>query len=503
MQKKLLAVAVLSAFAGGASAQSANVTLYGTAFAHFESAQATGADSSTAASLGGAAFTSSVRTTGAAANAGTGSVLGQGYTATPGDLSSRWRTTGSGSNFGLRGTEDLGNGLSAWFQYELSTAAALGSQGNAVTSIGGFQGATLRNSAIGLRSNTWGTLFTGAWDTPINTHYLNGNLVPRLGVINTYASQAGFFGALPILGGGSYSATSVITACSGIGVAAFIAGSGTACLNAAMQVDRRQTNTIQWWSPNWNGIEIRAHFSPTTEQWPASANNQAVIAAAGPNAPATIKPNIWGGSLGYSNGPLWVGVAYERKNDLLAAAVRTAGGITLGNNAGTAMSLKTDMSGSKDDAWRISGRYKFALGGGSQLGIGARWERLRYTMNYANAPVAGTSDLTGITSTKWNLSGSFETGAHSVELQYFKAKEIELASTSAVGATPTGGAGTGAKRITLGYNYSLSKRTNFQAHVSQTTNDNNARYVGGVFFNLGALSGADPRYYGIGMSHTF
>ena len=57
MQKKLLAAAVLSAFAGVASAQSANVTLFGTLLGNFEIADATGADSSAAA--GGS--TSSVR----------------------------------------------------------------------------------------------------------------------------------------------------------------------------------------------------------------------------------------------------------------------------------------------------------------------------------------------------------------------------------------------------------------------------------------------------------
>ena len=503
MQKKLLVAAVLSAFAGAASAQSANVTLYGTAFAHIETGSNTGGDTSTAAALG-AGGVSSVRAVAAnALNAGTGASLGQNYTATPADLSSRWRTTGSGANFGLRGTEDLGNGLSAWFQFEMSTAAALGSQGNASTSLGGFQAVTMRNSAVGLRSNSWGTVFTGAWDTPINVHYLQGNLLPQVGVVNTYASQAGFFGANPLLGGGAYSATSIITACNAAAQAA-LGGSAASCLNAVTQVDRRQTNTIQWWSPNWNGFEARFHVSPTTEQYPSSANNQAVIAGTGANAPSTIKPNIWGGSVAYSNGPLWVGAAYERKNDLLAAGVRTIGGVTIGNAGfGTNLTMKADMSSSKDDAWRLGARYKFDLGGGSKLGIGARYESIKWTMGYANAPVAGTSDLSGMSSKKWNLSASFETGRHGFIAEYFKANEISISTVSAAGATPTGSGGTGAKRWTLGYNYDLSKRTAFQVTYAQTTNEVNARYVGGVFFNLGGPSGADPKYFTFGMRHSF
>lgn len=499
MQKKLLVAAVLSAFAGAASAQSANVTLYGTAFAHIESASNTGGDTNTAAALG--AGVSSLRA-GAGALVGTAVVNGNGYTATPADLSSRWRTTGSGANFGLRGTEDLGNGLSAWFQFEMSTAAALGSQGNASTSLGGFQAVTMRNSAVGLRSNSWGTVFTGAWDTPINISYLQGNLLPQVGVVNTYASQAGFFGANPLLGGGAYSATSIITACNAAAQAALGGGAAT-CLNAVTQVDRRQTNTIQWWSPNWSGFEARFHVAPTTEQYPSSANNQAVTAG-GPNAPSTIKPNIWGGSVAYTNGPLWVGGAYERKNDLLAAGVRTIGGVTMGNaGVGTNLLMKADMSSSKDDAWRLGIRYKFELGGGSRLGLGARYESIKWTMGYANAPLAATSDMTGMTSKKWNLSASFETGSHGMIVEYFKANEISISTVSAAGATPTGGNGTGAKRLTLGYNYRLSKRTNLQATYAQTTNDVNARYVGGVFFNLAGPSGADSKYFTFGMSHAF
>ena len=48
MQKKLLAVAVLSAFSGVAAAQSANVTLYGTIVQNVEQVSATGGDGSSA-----------------------------------------------------------------------------------------------------------------------------------------------------------------------------------------------------------------------------------------------------------------------------------------------------------------------------------------------------------------------------------------------------------------------------------------------------------------------
>ena len=107
MQKKLLAVAVLSAFSGLAAAQSANVTLYGTLQNELQMREATGADDQAnpaAASGGRSGFRSAAS-----------------YTTTPTNYNSRMASQSAGSNFGVRGTEDLGNGLSAFFQIEIAT----------------------------------------------------------------------------------------------------------------------------------------------------------------------------------------------------------------------------------------------------------------------------------------------------------------------------------------------------------------------------------------------
>ena len=189
MQKKLLAVAVLSALAGGASAQSANVTLYGTAVPNFEWASATGGDNSTVAN-GGPGVNSSARAlTGAAG---------------PANQSTRTRNNPAGTNFGVRGTEDLGNGLSAWFQYEMAVQS-----GNTPPNIGTTSGTSVtnRNTGVGLRSNTFGTVLLGLWDTPFNQMYgmlnangrtggpatvFNANLmgITTIGAVGSYSGQA-------------------------------------------------------------------------------------------------------------------------------------------------------------------------------------------------------------------------------------------------------------------------------------------------------------------------
>ena len=149
MQKKLLAAAVLSAFAGVASAQSANVTLFGTLLGNFEIAEANGADTSAAA--GGS--TSSTRGGVAASSMSTGA-----FTANAANQGSRTRMNPAGSNFGVRGTEDLGNGLSAWFHLEFSTV--LGAPPPIAFTTHGTA-PTARNNGVGLLSNTWGTLLIG------------------------------------------------------------------------------------------------------------------------------------------------------------------------------------------------------------------------------------------------------------------------------------------------------------------------------------------------------
>lgn len=511
MQKKLLAAAVLSAFSGAAAAQSANVTIYGTLFSDLENASSTGGDSTTGAQAVANGAVSTFRTSGTALNTGTTSNLGNGSYVTgaagaagAADPSSRFRLMGSGANFGLRGTEDLGNGLSAWFQLEMGTASAMGG-GNAssATSAGGYQALTYRNSAIGLKSNTWGSILMGIWDTPLTVAYGQTELIPKFLSINSTNTQAGFFGTNPFVGGGTFSGTSMVQACTLAGAAgATIGGSAAGCLTSTMNMDRRQADTMQWWSPNWNGFEGRLMFTPSAENYGASLNNLATPAY-GTNSFNTLKPYMWGLSANYSNGGLVVSYSYQRLTDITAAGVRQFGGIGLNNitTGGYAVSLKGDMSGSTDDDHRLGAKYKFDSG----FGIGARYEWMRGVYQYGNAPVANTSDLTGYKKKAWGISGSYENGPHSVMLEYDRSPNITVTGTQGVGANvgSLNGAATDAHMWVLAYDYALSKRTDVRAYFTSVTNDTNARYQGTVFNGLQPVAGGDPRYVGVGLRHAF
>ncbi len=178
MNKKLIALAVAGAcVVPAAMAQTANpVTLYGRVYATFESVEASGG--------------------------------------TVADVVRRNRVSDQASLLGVRGTEDLGGGLKAFFQLETSFKP---DQNDST-----FAG---RNSGVGLQGG-WGSLLLGRWDTPYK--------------VTTIAVDP--FGDLT-LGG----------------ITAGMSGSGAR--NVQAQFDRRDQNVVQYWSPTWAGVAVRLSYS--------------------------------------------------------------------------------------------------------------------------------------------------------------------------------------------------------------------------------------------------
>ena len=178
MNKKLIALAVAGAcVAPAAMAQTANpVTLYGRVYATFESVEASGG--------------------------------------TVADVVRRNRVSDQSSLLGVRGTEDLGGGLKAFFQLE----TAFKPDQNDTTF-------AARNSGVGLQG-AWGSVLMGRWDTPYK--------------VTTIAVDP--FGDLT-LGG----------------ITAGMSGSGAR--NVQAEFDRRDQNVVQYWSPTWAGVAVRLSYS--------------------------------------------------------------------------------------------------------------------------------------------------------------------------------------------------------------------------------------------------
>lgn len=173
MSKKMIALAVAAAtLAPAAMAQTANpVTLYGRVYVMFENVKA------------------------------------DGGTATP--IGSRNRVNNNGSSLlGVRGTEDLGGGLKAFFQFETEIRPDQNDSG--------FSN---RNSGIGLQGD-FGSVLLGRWDTPFklaNAPYDPfGDTTP-----------AGY----------------------------------TAVMSDRGNFNRREQNVVQYWSPNFSGFQTRLSYS--------------------------------------------------------------------------------------------------------------------------------------------------------------------------------------------------------------------------------------------------
>ena len=552
MQKKLLAVAVLSAFSGVAAAQSANVTLYGTIVQNVEQVSATGGDGSTVTTGSSARNSSaSLGVGGTRAQAAVGGVATANLAGSA-DQDSRIRFNPAGSNFGIRGTEDLGNGLSAWFQAELSLNFG------ANPPLGGSnegRAPTARNTAVGLRSNTWGTALFGVWDTPFNA--MNGNLNANSRIAGASTSHNANLLGGNVFAQGAVSGQATASWCTNTAVAissgaapagtpgpvsvgASVGGLGptaAGCANFGMNFDRRERSTLQWWSPNWNGFEVKAAYNAPQDNGTVTVNNQ----IAGRNA---LKQNIWDLALSYSNGPLYVGYAYERQNDTLATAARTytginggigsgegggvggvsgawslgsaqnAGGVAQNATGGIASTGASYMSGSKATGHRLGARYTFAGVGPGSLGLGAMWESLKWDMTYGVDTVAGqvanpaataAQLLSGLKKTAWRLQGNYVWGSHFIGLDYVRANAMSggIVSATAAAANNFDGSGTAARAWMLNYNYMLSKRTSIGAYYNTVKNDTNANYSGIVFGGIATAPGASPKYLGMQVRHSF
>jgi len=174
-----------------------------------------------------------------------------------------------GSEIGFRGEENLGGGMSAWFQCA-STADFRGVSGD---------GWCTRNSALGIKGS-FGNIYVGNWDTPF-----------KRAMINTGGRDTGAFGTAFLLAGNS------TTTDQGGNAGVF---------------KRRQRNLITFDSPNFSGFAVQGAFSST--------NNSTGITSTSADA----KPRIWSLAGTYKAGPLELAAAYEKHTKAYANAPGTA-----------------------------------------------------------------------------------------------------------------------------------------------------------------------------------
>jgi len=293
MKQKLIAVAVAGIFAAPAVAlaQASTVQIYGTLNAEYGFA-------------GGA--NKSATTT-----------------------SNRWDGLNSGSsNLGFKGEEKLAGGTSAWFQCETDLGFLKGDQGTLANGSPATQGGWCsRNSALGLKSNDFGSFYIGTWDSPTK----------RVVAQHRILGETGWHGVQGMLisNGGGFTGT----------------------------YSARNSNSINYDSPSFAGFTVNAQTTSTKQA--------STVTTAG------LKGRSTSFSLNYGAGPLAASLGYTAQDDnrsggsaggvngrkdtaMVLGASYTIGAAKIGVLYIDGTSQPTATTELKRKSWNIAGTYNLS-----------------------------------------------------------------------------------------------------------------------------------------------
>ena len=459
----LIAAAAGLIASGAALADAANVEVYGTLNTDFENVRATGATGAGAARPG--------CPNGTCGMGGTPSGLVE---------PSRNRVTSNSSNIGFRGKEDLGMGLNAIFQIEsgISIDNATNTSTTSGTNSTGFLGT--RNTNIGLSSKTLGTLFYGNWDTPYKS------------LTNTNAFDS-FWGT-------GIANDNTMIGTPGFGVAS---SNGTGRVNGAADAsfDRRQGNSVQYWTPQFYGISGRLAYSANEGR----AAENATVAAPNTN-PAIYSANIAYDSPTFEYGSFRIAYSFEQHRDYFGLS--QLGGTPLGTPAMGANPA------SRDNGNKVALSYNV----NTKLGmtsLNVAFEQLAYNNSESGVAAAPATDLIQYHRNVLYVPVKHQIGANTFRLGFGQAW---AGSCHRAGGPTTACSTSGldAKQYSLGYSYSFSKRTDVYGFYTLINNGDFGNYVlgnGAGISSTGTTAagagggsagvGARQQGFGLGMRHVF
>src|SRR5436190_502215 len=423
MQKKLLTIAVAGALAAPciALAQS-SVEVYGTihmAFGKFKYSEP-----------------STAPTAGANAPAGTGSI-------------SKWDVAQSSSNYGLRGRENLGAGLTAWFQIESN--APMERSNNAATT------PASRNSAVGLQGG-FGNVFLGMWTTP----WADLDALWSIGTVGPWGPVTS------IIGRRETSGTAPNPNC----------GNGHGVAGTCDAVDsqggvghpfwRRFSQAVFYQSPVFSGVQIKAAYQTNESK---------------ANAPGSVNidPAAWSSSIQWAGmgGRARIGAAYDRHKDYTSA-------------------------GNSDTGYAIKGGWNFGV-----VDVGLAYETMKYKCGLVLNDQPATTNAGwavgqsgDIKAKQYSIALAVPVGQGAIRGSYAVAKDLE-------GSVLAAQADTGAKEYNIGYDHPFSKRTTVGVGYAVIKNDTAASFTctGAPPPQNGAATspfrGSDPSTYFVSIIHRF
>jgi predicted porin len=348
----------------------------------------------------------------------------------------RTRVTVGTSNWGFRGYEKLGTDLKlVWqlesgFQIDQNTGPGLGA----------------RDSKVGLR-NRFGELFIGQWDTPYKYVSLPVNPL-RAGYV---------FDRTAITGNPGFGVGNTTTQFTRIGA------------KPDASFDRRQGNSVQYWSPNMGGFSLRIGYSVDEGAGP--------VATGGP----IVKPTVAAFSAQYDVGQLSLRYAYEQHNDYFGMSQIG------GSAAGTATN-----SSSKDRGQKFVVLYRIG-----KTRLTGMYEQLEYKNDDSLAGAVNKYKRNAW----YGVIEQYFANNSSVFLSYGAAAD---GSCSRVGGAACTTNALGADYMTLGFIYRFSKQTEGFIAYYRLKNKENAQYSPGPMVNGATIApGADTSAFGVGMQHFF
>ena len=362
------------------------------------------------------------------------------------DDTTKFGVTSHASNWGLRSTETLGGGMTAWFQVEFNMKMARDN--------GTFDGdSTARNSGVGLRGN-FGNVYLGTWETPWSQTF-------RLWDVGTIG---GWGPTTSIIGRREQTGTNPSRFCANntgaAGQAALpvppICGNGSESTNGpngnlGYSLWRRYNYAVFYESPLFEGVQAKVAWQP----------NERKTAFTAPGV-VNENPSSWSGSL------TWTG---------LGGRARVFGA--------TMQNKDWSNVGSTDGGYTVGGGYDFGV-----VNVGVTYEDYTYKL------AAGD-----MKAKEWAVGLAVPLGPGKIGASYAKAKKLTGAGVDASEAAGTNE--TDAKMWNLGYEWALSKRTALGFGIAKIDNGANQvfSWTATIPVQNGWQSGAVPQ--GVDITNIF
>ncbi|MFP4062809.1 MAG: porin [Halochromatium sp.] len=352
------------------------------------------------------------------------------------------------SRLGVKGSEDLGNGLKAIYQVELGLN--LSAADDNITS-GGNKGISYRNSFVGLAGD-WGTAFVGRHDTPLKIS--TGKLDQFGDTMADYNGTVGFH-------------------------------------------DIRADNVIAYISPNVSGFSFAGAIiagGGATDDSGLNINEDSLAGA-------------WSLAGIYNNGPFYASLAYESLDkDMFMDSSTSLAGKGQCINADGSQALDCDYVSDAYDKWRI-GLGLLDFNGFTLAAIYEQQEnrpdgQTRSAWTYYNAD--GTSSTVGLSNgvekqQLWQIQAAYAFGNNKVKAMYgsvdrdddkILGETRDVVSLDSLRDDLEGDRNTWA----IGFDHNFSKRTKAYVLYTAVDDDNNG---------IPGEDGVEWSGFSAGMIHKF